>query len=78
MPADPTAQEMADMQANRKGLWSWNKNEEAPTFSPSILVWASDPSIRCHSYVTDGKIQFLEDCGHALKGQTVPLEEFEL
>lgn len=27
----------------------------------------------CHSFVTDGKIQFLDDCTHALKGQTVPL-----
>lgn len=27
----------------------------------------------CHSFVTDGKIQFLGDCTHALAGQTVPL-----
>ena len=30
----------------------------------------------CHSFVTDGKIQFLGDCTHALAGQTVPLEAF--
>jgi hypothetical protein len=29
---------------------------------------------QCHSYVTDGKIQFLGDCSHKLAGQTVPLE----
>lgn len=29
----------------------------------------------CHSFVTDGKIQFLGDCTHALAGQTVPLTE---
>lgn len=28
---------------------------------------------RCHSYVTDGRIQFLGDCTHALVGQTVDL-----
>lgn len=28
---------------------------------------------RCHSFVTDGKIQFLGDCSHALAGQTVDL-----
>lgn len=28
---------------------------------------------QCHSFVTDGKIQFLDDCTHALRGQTVPL-----
>lgn len=27
----------------------------------------------CHSFVTDGKIRFLEDCTHELAGQTVPL-----
>ena len=27
----------------------------------------------CHSFVTDGRIQFLSDCSHALAGQTVDL-----
>lgn len=27
----------------------------------------------CHSFVTDGQIQFLDDCTHALAGKTVPL-----
>ncbi|MDR3451666.1 MAG: DUF6527 family protein [Rhodoferax sp.] len=30
------------------------------------------PSV-CHSFITDGKIQFLNDCTHELAGQTVPL-----
>lgn len=30
----------------------------------------------CHSFVTDGQIQFLGDCTHALAGQTVPLKPF--
>lgn len=29
----------------------------------------------CHSYVTMGHIQFLNDCTHHLAGQTVPLKE---
>lgn len=29
----------------------------------------------CHSFVTDGMIQFLSDCTHALAGHTVPLPE---
>ena len=29
----------------------------------------------CHSFVTDGRIQFLGDCTHALAGQTVDLPE---
>jgi hypothetical protein len=29
----------------------------------------------CHSFVTDGRIQFLGDCTHKLAGQTVDLPE---
>ena len=29
----------------------------------------------CHSLVSDGKIQFLGDCTHAMKGQTVDLPD---
>lgn len=29
----------------------------------------------CHSFVTDGRIQFLADCTHALAGQTVDLPD---
>lgn len=32
---------------------------------------------RCHSFVKEGQIQFLDDCSHALKGQTVPLPDIE-
>jgi hypothetical protein len=30
---------------------------------------------RCHSFVTDGRIQFLSDCSHALAGQIIELPE---
>ncbi|WP_444452027.1 DUF6527 family protein [Rhodobacter capsulatus] len=67
--------------------WGWNGSGDAPTFTPSILVTWSEPSdvpeefddtskdIKriCHSFVTDGRIQFLSDCTHALSGQTVDL-----
>ena len=33
----------------------------------------ADGDERCHSFVTDGKIRFLGDSTHKLKGQTVPL-----
>ena len=35
------------------------------------------PDTTCHSFVTDGRIQFLGDCTHALAGQTVSLPDFE-
>lgn len=31
----------------------------------------------CHTFVTDGRIQFLGDCTHALVGQTVDLPDIE-
>lgn len=31
----------------------------------------------CHSYVTDGKIQFLSDSTHKLSGQTVDLPDWD-
>lgn len=33
--------------------------------------------IVCHSFVTDGRIQFLNDCTHHLAGKTVDLPEME-
>lgn len=30
----------------------------------------------CHSFVTDGQIQFLSDSTHELAGQTVPIPDF--
>ncbi len=32
---------------------------------------------RCHSFVRDGRIEFLSDCSHKLAGQTVDLLEVE-
>lgn len=32
---------------------------------------------RCHSYITEGKIQFLSDCSHELAGQTVDLPKWD-
>jgi Family of unknown function (DUF6527) len=57
--------------------WGWNGSLSAPTFTPSILVDKDRPERRCHSFVTDGKIRFLDDCFHALKGQTVELPEWD-
>jgi hypothetical protein len=33
--------------------------------------------LRCHSFVTDGRIQFLGDCTHELAGQTVDLPDID-
>ncbi len=31
----------------------------------------------CHSFVRDGRIEFLGDCTHKLAGQTIELPEVE-
>lgn len=53
--------------------WDWNCDAERPTISPSILVQGGSDNITCHSFVRDGRIQFLSDCTHELAGQTVEL-----
>ena len=58
------------------GAWGYNGNPEAPTFTPSVLMstWYWDEVTQakipyvCHSFVTDGRINFLGDCTHALRG----------
>lgn len=40
-------------------------------------VFASRFGKVCHSFVIDGRIQFLEDCTHGLAGQTVNLPDWE-
>lgn len=57
--------------------WTWNGSLDAPTFRPSLLVAKDMPEARCHSFVTDGKIQFLDDCFHKLKGQTVEIPDWD-
>lgn len=73
----------------RKGVWTFSGNLEIPTFSPSMLVRGAlrSPTREsldgsdglygvCHSFVTNGKIQFLSDCTHTLAGQVVDLPDF--
>lgn len=68
-------------------VWYWNSDKVKPTFTPSILATWKEPSDDpllfgdpthdinkvCHSFVTDGKIQFLNDCTHGFAGMTIDL-----
>jgi hypothetical protein len=59
--------------------WSFNGDVDNPTVSPSILVnvGGKSPSTPvCHSFVRDGKIEFLNDCTHKLAGHTVEIPEW--
>jgi hypothetical protein len=57
--------------------WTWNGSLDKPTFRPSLLCNFTSPETRCHSFVTDGQIQFLSDCWHALAGKTVELPDWD-
>lgn len=63
--------------------WSWEwpvpDDTDRVTISPSILVEGGSENVRCHSFLRDGRWEFLGDCTHALAGQTVdmvPLPEW--
>ena len=61
--------------------WTFNGDFAAPTFMPSMLVQGRNDSeglyFCCHSFVTNGRIQFLDDCTHELRGQTVSLPDVD-
>lgn len=58
--------------------WAFNGDEEKPTFTGSVLVQRDGVNVVkcCHSYVTDGKIEFLSDSTHRLSGVTVDLPDW--
>jgi len=57
---------------NVTSIHTFNGDYERPTFSPSLMAPLGRGHV-CHSFVREGMIQFLEDCTHPLRGQTVPL-----
>jgi hypothetical protein len=88
-------------------IWGWNRDADAPTFWPSILVAGVQLDIPdheldrilseftlpeeremklamsrintvCHSFVRQGRIEYLTDCTHALAGQEVNLPDVEV
>lgn len=60
--------------------WDFNNDKDKPTFYPSLRVRGycgpDMPNGTCHSFITDGKIRFLDDCTHDLAGQTVDLPDW--
>lgn len=57
--------------------WTWNGDRVNPTVTPSLLsdhVSDSGQTVRCHLFITNGNLVFLDDSEHEFKGQTVPLE----
>lgn len=65
----------------KEHVWTFNGDLDQPTFAPSMLYssggWKGEPLKVCHSYVRNGRIEFLNDCTHGLKGQTVDLPQIK-
>lgn len=59
------------------GCWTWNGDMEHPTLKPSLLTSNGEGGWRCHTWVNDGKAQFLPDTSHELVGKTVDLLEVD-
>ena len=67
--------------------WEFNQDYDKPTISPSYLIHGytfddAEPKrnslpFRCHSFIKDGMIEYLDDCTHLLKNQTVELPDYE-
>lgn len=54
---------------NCQPAWSF----DGRSVNPSLL--SQTGPIRCHLYIRDGNLQYLDDCTHDLKGQTVPMRD---
>ena len=67
--------------------WAYNNNPDSPTFSPSMNIRTGPfpPGTKregqidiCHSFVREGKIEYLSDCTHSMAGKTVDLPRFRV
>jgi hypothetical protein len=67
--------------------WGFNGDVNKPTFTPSLKCTTGSLAVKgyidppeipptcCHSFIRNGQMQYLKDCTHFLKGQTVNLPE---
>ncbi len=56
--------------------WTWNGDTEKPTVNPSALSDDGMGNIS-HLFIRDGKLVYLNDCTHELKGKTVDMVDIE-
>ena len=66
--------------------WTFKGSPDSPSFTPSMKVqphrWnpateKHEPQGCCHFFVTNGKIEFCDDCTHEFSGQTLPMIPWE-
>lgn len=57
--------------------WTFTGSMERPTVRPSLLhryVNTDGADVVCHYHITNGTLEYLNDCTHHLSGQTVEME----
>jgi hypothetical protein len=74
----------ATLPPKQEKAWLFDGNFECPTFSPSVRHFYTIPKgeknedsevTTCHYHIKKGKIEYCNDCKHALNGQAVPLQD---
>lgn len=65
-----------DHNPHTNAKWGFNGNMKKPTFTPSILIHPSDNQPQCHTFVTNGRIEFLSDCTHEYAGKIIDMIPF--
>jgi len=58
-----------------QAMWSFNRDMEKPTFSPSLRIDDGQGRI-CHMVVTDGMLNFCGDSTHEMAGKSVAMVDF--
>lgn len=62
-------------------IWGFNGDVNKPTFTPSVAVLSTTKiagayrETRCHSFIREGRIEYLPDCDHELAGQIIEMNE---
>lgn len=63
-----------ELPSEDKSTWERNPDGSFKLDNRGRIFGTKD--VRCHLYITDGKIQYLSDCTHSLAGKTVEMELF--
>ena len=75
----PVCWSVHEVQIQGSPRWEWNGSRERPTFRPSVRVQRHDHAtgadVVCHSFVTDGVIEYCSD-SHAFAGEQRTLIPF--
>lgn len=72
----PTFAPSVDVRSGHYARWHKSDEECWCTYNAKHPEDANFHCQHCHTFVRGGMIQFLDDCSHALAGQTVPMPDY--